>query len=399
MKVSNAPTSQSLQAVGGTPVLRLGFRPFYLGGAVFGVVAITLWLFAVYGYPVAGRSLAVNGMLWHVHEMIFGFVAAIVVGFLLTAVRAWTGLDTSQGASLACLWLLWALGRVLVWSGPQPVAAIVDSAFLPVVAIVLLRVLITARNRHNIFLPVALGVFGLLNALFHWWAWEGRPDLALRVAYVAIGLAVMFVTVIAGRVVPMFTMNAIPGFSVNRWRVIEALAAPAVILTFLADAADAAPLAIAACASVTAAIHGIRIAGWRSWRVGNRPLLWILHVAYAWIPIGFVLLALSAEGGVSHSSAIHALTVGAIGCAIIGMITRTALGHTGHPLDAGRTERVCYWLMIAAALVRVIGPWFAGNVVGPWIDVAGACWSAAFIVYLIKYIPYLTASRVDGKPG
>jgi uncharacterized protein involved in response to NO len=381
------------------PVLRLGFRPFYLGGAVFGVVAITLWLFALYGYPVAGRSLAVSGMLWHVHEMIFGFVAAIVVGFLLTAVRAWTTLDTPHGAPLACLWLLWALGRVLVWSGPQPVAAIVDSAFLPVVAILLLRVLITARNRRNIFLPVALTVFGLLNAVFHWGAWEGRPDLALRVAYVAIGLVVMFVTVIAGRVVPTFSMNAIPGLSVKRWRAIEALAAPAVILTFVADAANVAPLAVAACACVTAAIHGVRIAGWRPWRIGNRPLLWILHVAYAWIPIGFLLLASSAADGALHSTAIHALTVGAVGCAIIGMITRTALGHTGHTLVAGRTERVCYSLMIAAALIRVTGPWFAGNVVRPWLDVAGACWSAAFIVYLIKYMPYLTASRVDGKPG
>ncbi|OUL80662.1 NnrS family protein [Paraburkholderia hospita] len=399
MKVGNAPTSRPTRVASGMPVLRLGFRPFYLGGAVFGVVAITLWLFAVHGYPVAGRSLAVNGMLWHVHEMIFGFVAAIVVGFLLTAVRAWTALDTPQGASLACLWLLWAVGRVLVWSGPQPAAAIVDSAFLPVVAIVLLRVLIAARNRHNIFLPVALGVFGLLNAFFHWWAWEGRADLALRVAYVAIGLVVMFVTVIAGRVVPMFAMNAIPGFSVNRWRGIETLAAPAVILTFLADAANVAPSLIMACAGVTAAIHGIRLAGWRSWRVGRRPLLWILHVAYAWIPIGFVLLALSTAGGVSHSSAIHALTVGAVGCAIIGMITRTALGHTGHALVAGRTELVCYWLMIAAGLVRVMGPQIAGGTPGPWIDVAGAFWSAAFIAYLIKYMPYLTASRIDGKPG
>jgi uncharacterized protein involved in response to NO len=165
-------------AVSGLPVLRLGFRPFYLGGALFGVVAIALWLIALHGHPVAGASPVMNGMLWHVHEMIFGFVAAIVAGFLLTAVRAWTTLETPRGASLAGLWLLWAAGRVLVWSGPEPIAAIVDCAFLPVVAIVLLRVLITARNRHNIFLPVALGLFGLLNVCFHWWAWQGRADLA-----------------------------------------------------------------------------------------------------------------------------------------------------------------------------------------------------------------------------
>ncbi|WP_435530746.1 NnrS family protein [Paraburkholderia fungorum] len=383
----------------GLPVLRLGFRPFYLGGALFGAVAIALWLITLRGRPVAGSLPAMSGVLWHAHEMIFGFVAAIVVGFLLTAVRAWTTLETPRGAPLAGLWLLWVAGRVLVWSGPEPIAAIADCAFLPVVAIALLRVLITARNRHNIFLPVALGMFGLLNVCFHWWVWQGRPDLAIRASYAAIGLLVMFVTVIAGRVVPMFTTNAIPGFRMTRWKMVERLAVPTVILTFITDATDAAPWFIVACACVAATVHGIRIAGWHSWRVGPRPILWILHVAYAWMPIGFALLALAAVGVVPHSLAIHALTVGAIGCAIIAMITRTALGHTGRQLIAGRAEITSYWLMIAAAAARVFGPWFASGATAVWIDIAGICWFAAFIAYLVKYVPYLTASRIDGKAG
>jgi uncharacterized protein involved in response to NO len=377
----------------------LGFRPFYLGGALFGVVAIMLWLSALHGHAVAGSSPSMNGVIWHAHEMIFGFVAAIVVGFLLTAVRAWTTLDTPRGAPLAGLWLLWAAGRILVWSGPELIAAIVDCAFLPIVAIVLLRVLITARNRHNIFLPVALGLFGLLNVGFHWWAWHGRLDLSMRAAYAAIGLVVMQVTVISGRVVPMFTTNAIPGFRITRWKVIEALAVPVVLLTFIADAANAVPWLIVACACVASAVHGIRIAGWHSWRVGSRPILWILHVANAWIPIGFVLLALAAAGVVPHSLAIHALTIGAIGCAIIAMITRTALGHTGRVLVAGWSEIASYSLMIAAATLRVFGPWFASGATAIWVDAAGLCWSAALIAYLIKYVPYLTAARIDGKAG
>jgi len=383
----------------GLPVLRLGFRPFYLGGALFGVVAIVLWLSALHGHAVAGSLPAMNGVLWHAHEMIFGFAAAIVVGFLLTAVRAWTTLDTPRGAPLAGLWLLWVAGRVLVWTGPEPIAATVDCAFLPVVAIVLLRVLITARNRHNIFLPVALGLFGLLNVCFHWSAWHGRPDLSVRVAYAAIGLVVMFVTVISGRVVPMFTTNAIPGFRMRRWKVIERLAVPTVILAFGADATGAAPWFIVACACAAATVHAIRIAGWHSWHVGPRPILWILHVAYAWIPIGFALLALAAAGAVPHSLAIHALTIGAMGCAIIAMITRTALGHTGRPLVAGRCEIASYWLMIAAAIVRVFGPLFASGTTAVWIDIASMCWSAALIAYLLRYVPYLTTSRIDGKAG
>lgn len=399
MKISEPTASRPSSSTQGLPLLRLGFRPFYLGGAFFGLVALVLWLIALHGHAVAGRSMPMSGVLWHAHEMIFGFVAAIVVGFLLTAVRAWTSLDTPHGPTLAALWLLWAAGRVLVWTGPAPIAATVDSAFLPVAALVLLHVLIRARNRHNIFLPVALGLFGLLNVLFHAWAWQGRTDLALRAAYAATGLAVMFVTVIAGRVVPMFTMNAIPGFPVKRWKIIEVLAAPVVIVTLLADATNAPTPLVAACACVAAAVHLIRIAGWRSWRVGPRPILWILHVAYAWVPVGLTLLTLAAMGLVPHSLAIHALTVGAIGCAIIAMITRTALGHTGRPLVAGHAEVVSYWLMVIAALLRVFGPWFAGDMGGIWIDAAGTCWCAALIVYLVRYTPYLTSPRIDGKAG
>lgn len=297
------------------------------------------------------------------------------------------------------LWGLWAAGRLLVYSGPEWLAAIVDSLFLPVVAIVLLRVLIQANNRRNLFLTAALGLFGALNALFHWWAWQGRPDLALQAGYAAIGLVVMFVTVIAGRVVPMFTANAVPGYAPKRWKWIEALAAPSVVITLFADAFLALPALTIACAGFTVLIHGIRLAGWRSWRVGVRPILAILHVAYAWIPVGFAMLALAAAGAVPHSLAIHALTVGAIGCAIMGMITRTALGHTGRALIAGRFEMASYGLIIAAALLRVFGPWLASRATGVWIDAAAACWLAAFTVYLIRYVPYLVSARIDGKAG
>jgi len=399
MRVTEPVADPPRQEASDLAVLRLGFRPFYLGGTFFGSLAIAFWVFALHGYPVAGRSEALSGLLWHAHEMVFGFVAAIVVGFLLTAVRAWTSLDTPRGSSLAWLWLLWAAGRVLVWTGPEPVAAVVDCAFLPIVAVVLLRVLIAANNRRNLFLPVALALFGVLNTLFHWWAWQGRGDLALRDAYAAVGLVVMFVTVIAGRVVPMFTANAISGFSIKRWKLIETLAAPVVVLTFLADALPTPPLLIAACACAAAVVHGVRAAGWRSWRLGMRPILLILHVAYVWIPAGFVMLALAALGAVPHTLALHAFSVGAIGCAIIAMITRTALGHTGRPIVAGWAEIASYGLIIAAGLLRVFGPWLGGGTAQVWIDTAGLCWFAALVIYLLKYVPYLIAPRVDGKPG
>lgn len=318
------------------PVLRLGFRPFYLGGALFGTLAMLVWLGALHGIVPAGRMTSLNGILWHAHEMIFGFAAAIVAGFLLTAVRAWTSLETPSGVPLALLWILWLAGRIAVWLGPEPLAAIVDSAFLPVLMIVLLRVLIPARNRHNIFVPVVLGMLGLLNVLFHAWLLQGRADLALRSADAAVGLLVTLVTIIAGRVTPMFTANAVPDYACRRWRAIEALAVPLPLLAFALDALGASAWLVGSAAGATAVVHGIRLVGWRSWKVGRRPILSILHVAYAWVPLGFSLLTLSAVGWVPHSLALHALTVGVLGGAIIAMITRTALGHTGRTLVAGQ---------------------------------------------------------------
>ena len=399
LKINEPLGSGASKPASGLPILRLGFRPFYLGGALFALVGIVLWLSALHGRGDAGRSGPMSGVVWHVHEMLFGFVAAIVVGFLLTAVRAWTSRPTPTGASLGALWLLWAAGRILIWTGPEALAAVVDIAFLPIVAALLLRVLIAAKNRHNIFLPLALALFGALNALFHWYAWEGRADLALRVAYAATGLVIMFVSVITGRVVPMFTTNAIEGFTVKRWPLIDAWAGPAPLITLSIDAAGAPAAAVIVCAVATALIHAVRIAGWRSWRVGPRPILWVLHVACIWIPVGFALLACAAANLVAHSLAIHALTVGAMGGAIIAMITRTALGHTGRMLTAGPFEIASYWLMIVAALARVFGPLVWRDAAAIWIDVAGAAWCAAFIVYVVRYAPYLLSPRIDGKPG
>lgn len=398
MKINEPLERGSSKQAFGPPVLRLGFRPFYLGGAGFGLIALALWLAALHGRATPGQA-AMTGVAWHVHEMLFGFVAAIVVGFLLTAVRAWTSRPTPTGASLGALWLLWAAGRLLVWTGPEPVAAIVDIAFLPIAAIVLLRVLIAAKNRHNIFLPVALALYGLLDALFHWYVLEGRIDLALRVAYAATGLVIMFISVISGRVVPMFTTNAIAGFTLKRWKFIDTWATPAPLIALVVDAVGAPAALVATCAAATAIVHAIRMIGWRSWRVGPRPILWVLHVACLWIPIGFALLACAALGFVPHSLAIHALTVGAMGVAIIAMITRTALGHTGRALVAGPFEVASYWLMIVAAVARVFGPMAFTASAGMWVDIAGGLWCAALIVYLIRYVPFLSAPRIDGKPG
>ncbi|HKT97823.1 MAG TPA: NnrS family protein [Paraburkholderia sp.] len=377
----------------------LGFRPFYLGGALFGTAAMLAWLAELDGHPLPRLHPYLPGMLWHVHEMIFGFAAAIVAGFLLTAVRAWTSITPAQGKSLAALWLLWLAGRAAVGYAPPAVAMAVDVAFLPVCALVLLRVLVHAQNRHNIFLPVALGLLALTNVAFHVTAIMGRPDWALHSAYVAVGLLVLFVTVIGGRIIPSFTVNAVPGFAYRRWRFVEAAVVPLTALAFVLDGFGAPGPAIALAAALAACAQGLRLVGWRSWRVGNRPILAILHVAYAWIPLGFAMLALAAIGLVAHSLAIHAFTVGAVSCAIVAMITRTARGHTGRPLVAGRAEVACYGLLVLAAIVRVLIPLLWPQQALAAIDVSGACWVVAFAVYCARYAGWLWSPRLDGKEG
>ena len=384
---------------GGFALWALGFRPFYLGGALFGGAALLVWLAAWSGHPLPGLSSYLPGMFWHVHEMIFGFGAAIVAGFLLTAVRAWTSITPAQGKSLTALWLLWLAGRLAVAYGPPAVAAVVDSLFLPVCALVLLRVLVHASNRHNIFLPIALGLLAALNVAFHLSMLNARADWALHSAYLAVGMLVLFITIIGGRVIPSFTANAVPGYAFRRWDAVERAVLPLGALAFVLDATLGPGVLVAAAACAAACAQGARLLGWQPWRVGNRPILTILHVAYAWIPVGFVLLALSALGLVAHTLAIHAFTVGAIGCAIMAMITRTARGHTGRKLVAGGIEIACYGLLVLAALIRVFGPWFVPQWVTFWIDASGGCWAVAFAAYCCRYAGWLMAPRADGKEG
>jgi uncharacterized protein involved in response to NO len=255
-------------------LFNLGFRPFYLCGAAFGAVALTVWLLVLSGVPVfGGYLLRADPIGWHAHEMVFGFAAAIIVGFLLTAVRAWTGRDTAKGATLASLALLWLAGRVLVWSGPALPAAIVDSAFLPVAALLLLRVLVKAGNRRNYFIAVVLLAFGALNAAFHFFSIDARPDLGMRALHASAGIVVLLVGVIGGRVIPMFTANAMPGFVARRWRFVELTIAPSTLAAFIADAFVRDAAIVATLAVFAGGVHLARMIGWRSYAVRGRPIL------------------------------------------------------------------------------------------------------------------------------
>lgn len=378
-------------------LFRLGFRPFYLLAALFAAATVPLWL-AQFAGALPAPS-AYPAMLWHAHEMAFGFALAVIVGFLLTAARVWTGLPTPSGWPLAGLAAVWLAARAFNYFGPSPAAMLADAAFLLLPMISLALVLVKARSYRNLFVLVVLTAFLLANTLFHL-AVAGRLAFApMTAVHFFLYTVVMLIGVIGGRVIPSFTANALPGVRQyrSRWLDALALAGTAVALLLVLLAAPAGPT-IAACAAA-AALQAARLAGWNPWAARRQALLWILHVSYAWIPIGLVLLACGVAGRLPMAAGIHALTIGAIGGLIIGMITRTALGHTARPLKAGRIEVAAYVLVQAAVLLRLAPVLAPALAYLPWTIASAGAWSLAFAAYFAKYAPMLASPRLDGRDG
>lgn len=381
----------------GIAVFRLGFRPFYLLAALWAALAVPVWIAQFAG--VLAPPTAYPALLWHAHEMTFGFALAVIVGFLLTAVRAWTGLPTPTGGRLAALAALWVGARVFNYAGPASAAMLLDAAFIVASMVTIGVVLLKARNHRNLFVLAVLTAFLVANSLFHL-ALAGRIDASpLQGARLFVFVIVLLTCVIGGRVIPTFTANALRG--VRQWRDprLDWAALAATALALLLVLLPVPTGVVAATCFAAAALQAVRLAGWNPWATRATPILWILHASYAWIPIGLVLLALGSLGIVPGSAGVHALTLGAIGGLIIGMITRTALGHTARPLKAGRIETAAYALVQAAVLLRLAPMLVPALPYLPWTTAAALAWSAAFAVYLVKYVPVLTSPRLDGRDG
>lgn len=395
--MSTATDSVRVPSPPGWPLLRLGFRPFYLGAAAYGMLAIPLWIAVLLGQ--VALTLTVSPVLWHAHEMLFGFAVAVIVGFLLTAGKAWTGLDTPRGFALAALAGLWLAARLAAVFAPYGVYAVLDLLLLPLVAGIFIALLLRAGGGRNMPLGAILLLLALANAAFHG-AVSGLIDIEpVRALHAGLALIVMIECVIAGRVIPAFTQSALPGvrLKVPPWleRATLGTTAIALALWVLAPASAFSATALGAAAS----LHVLRLWRWKPLRTRSRPILWVLHLAYAWLPIGLVLLALSELGVVGVSSGIHALAVGATGGLIIGMITRTARGHTGRPLQVSTLEKAAYVLVACAAVSRVLLPLLAPQHLVTWLVVAAAAWGLAFALYLVVFSPWLVTTRLDGKDG
>lgn len=384
-------TSAARRAYDGPALFSFGFRPFFFFGAIWSAAVVPLWLFSYFH----GGSAALTRE-WHIHEMIFGFLGAVIAGFLTTAVPNWTGRMPVVGAPLGGLVALWVLGRVaMLYQGVLgPLSAVVDSTFLLVFAGVIWREVLVGRNWRNLPVCGLVTLFALANVAFHL-PTGAAADVGVRLA---LGAATLLIGLIGGRIVPSFTRNWMKARSLTPEpalfgtidRIALGLTAVGAGLWVVAPQAAATGVALA----LAGAAHLVRLVQWRGWRAAAEPLVWILHLGYGWLGAGLLLLggAVLDPSLVSRSAGIHALTAGAVGVMTLAVMTRATRGHTGRPLAAGSATTAIYLAINAAALLRVAAP-FVGAGQPLLLTASGLVWSLAFGGFALAYGRMLVLPR------
>ncbi|MAR90203.1 MAG: short-chain dehydrogenase [Pseudomonadales bacterium] len=386
------------------PLLGLAFRPFFLLGSLFSVAALALWLH-FWIAPSHWHSYG-NPLWWHGHEMVFGFAVAIIAGFLLTAVQNWTGVPSVKGWPLGLLVLLWLIPRITLPWVTAPLSylvAFLDLLLLPLLALLMLLPVVHRRQWRNLgFAPVLL-LFGGLNGLSHYGIINQQPALSMNAVHAGIFLITLLISIIGGRVIPLFTANATSFQQPSKLPWLEwpaHLGLLALGLLALWGLRSGSGDWSAVLCLLTAGVHWLR---WRRWGLRycwRNPLLWSLQLGYLFLPLGLVLLGMYGLGLIHNFSAgLHALLVGAIGLMILAMITRVSLGHTGRSLQPPRLMNYCFALMVLAALIRAGLPLLTPALIMEAINLAGIGWVLAYSAFVVCYWPILTSPRIDGKPG
>ncbi|MBM7074502.1 NnrS family protein [Shewanella sp. 202IG2-18] len=376
------------------PLFRLGFRPFFLFGSLFSIISLAFWILSLKG-EIAFTPQG-NTLWWHGHEMIFGFVSVIVVGFLLTAVQNWTGRPGLKGLPLIGLFILWLLARILLinqdWSSLE-FAAIVDLLFLPFSAFVMANAVVPLKQWRNFgFVPILLSLT-IANACSYYGLITHQPDFVSSSLYAAVIIITVVVALIGGRVIPFFTDRAsgwerLPSIDLLEKLTFISLALLAISFIFQLQVTT----------KMFAFISGIvLLVRWNRWgwqHTFKTPLLWSLHLSYLFIPIGLVLLATDFP----RSAGLHAITVGGMGGMILAMMARVSLGHTGRKLEPPKLVVLGFALMIIATICR-IGANLLPNLYPQLLGLTVLLWLLAFTAFVICYGPMLCQIRADGRPG
>ena len=379
-----------------TPVLlSYAFRPFFLMNGIFAILIIFTWIKTLHG-----SGLPATTTLWHSHEMLIGFAMAAVAGFSLTAVANWTGRPAVHGTPLALLVSSWLLGRLaMIASGwlPAGLVFLLDMLFPILLGLLLGREIIGGRSRRNYLLVVIITVVAILNVLYHLGTNQWLPGVDRLAIYLLIHSLLLLVTIIAGRIVPAFTGNWLrmqgqTQLPVNSEAVNNAALSLTVLVGLAASFMPVHPMT-GVLAFAAALVHGFRLSRWKGFATISNPLLFVLHVAYLWLPVGYALLGCAVFGWVfAPTAALHALTMGAIGGIVLAVTTRVALGHTGRPLHAARLTVLAYWVFMLAVLIRVFGP-LSGTGYLLMIDLSAAGWMLAFALFTWVYWPILSREK------
>jgi len=391
-----ATTAEQVRSYRGPAILSFGFRPFFLSAAIWAALVMVLWLPVLAGQLVLPTAL--GPIEWHAHALLYGFVPAAVAGFLLTAVPNWTGRLPVTGKPLLALFLLWLAGRIAVftsgWIG-APLAAVIDLSFLATLAAVVAREIIAGKSTRNLKVLIVLGVLFLGNVTFHAEILLGLgAEYGIRAGIAAIILLIML---IGGRIIPSFTRNWLVRRSPGRLPVpfsrfdaaVMAFSGAALALWIVLPEADAT----AVLAVFAGSLNVVRLGRWAGERTTAEQLVLVLHVAYAFIPLGFLLLATSiwAPDVLLPSGALHAWTAGAMGLMIMAVMTRASLGHTGQPLTATRGITAIYIATFIAALARIVAGF--GVAREPMLHLSATAWVVGFAGFAVIYAPLLTRPR------
>jgi uncharacterized protein involved in response to NO len=381
----------------GPAFLSYGFRPFFLSAALFAGIAIPVWALILTGWTDSPFRYAPRD--WHVHEMLFGFLPAVITGFLLTAMPNWTDRPPLKGTPLLVLVTLWLAGRLTIampWPTPF-VAAFIDAGYLAVLAAIVWREIVAGKAWDRAPIGIVISLYACANILFHLLAQSGtETDLPERIA---VALMMLLLTLIGGRVTPSFTSDylaerglpdQLPSFS--------RFDGAAILLTAMAALSwTAQPQAMVTGWILIAAglANVIRLSRWRGWTTWREPIVLILHVGYGWLAFSLLIIGGATLGfGLKPADAVHALTTGAVGAMTMAVMTRASLGHTGRPKQADRLTIMIYMLVNLGALLRVFGPTI-GLPAQLMLSAAAAAWSGAYLLFAAVYGPYLIRPSLD----
>ncbi len=386
----------------GPPVLRLGFRPFFLAAGVFAVLSMAIWM-ASYVYAIEFTFSGISPNLWHAHEMMFGYVMAVVAGFLLTAIKNWTGEEVLRGRPLAFLFMLWLIARLLPLTGFMvlEILAVLDVAFLFFLGVACLRPVLKVKQFKQIGIISKIFLLMLCNVVFYLGLMGVIAEGVQWGLYSAMYMIIALVLVMMRRVMPMFIQNGIDGdIKLKNHAWVDYSSLVLLVALWLSDVFTEYDNLTAIFSAVLALLHTLRLAGWYSNKIWSKSLVWILVVAYAFFILGFALKALSIMSDISPFLSVHAFTAGGIGLLTIGMMSRVSLGHTGRNIFQPPT--IIFWsftVLLLAVIVRVIFPLFNMELYVYWIGISQLLWIIAFAIFVAVYAPMLLSARVDGRDG